>query len=269
MLRPDAGGGPECPYLRRRRCLFRHSAGEAAAAAEVEVEGPSCAKFLELSDEVCALRRALVRLAAAVMWDRGAPGDVDTRTEMTYANEEKTIESSQVQTTEDFVEIPEFQSVQGTRTSQPAPKSAPPVSTTPVAEAPTAVKYANLAPDSVPPKFETAPVVKAVPVDAQPAPTPVIEAPPAVDFSAELARRRCSRRNPSSKRLRWWPFPAASVPLMSVPTHVAEAHHAVDFSAAPAPPMYVTTPVIEGPPVVDFSATPVEAMDTSPAPAVT
>ena len=61
---PECWHGDECPWHKRGRCLFKH-----CALPPVELTGGEVPVEQQLRD----LRRALQRLAAAVMWRDGVP----------------------------------------------------------------------------------------------------------------------------------------------------------------------------------------------------
>ena len=77
---PECWHGDECPWHKRGRCLFKH-----CAPPPVELTGGEVPVEQQLRD----LRRALQRLAAAVMWRDGVPvpqvvkGTLETMTERT------------------------------------------------------------------------------------------------------------------------------------------------------------------------------------------
>ena len=93
---PECWHGDECPWHKRGRCLFKH-----CAPPSVELTGGDVPVEQQLRD----LRRALQRLAAAVMWRDGVPipqvvkGTLETMTERTQV-----IDVTVPQTTEELQE---------------------------------------------------------------------------------------------------------------------------------------------------------------------
>ena len=93
---PECWHGDECPWHKRGRCVFKH-----CVPLSVELTGGDVPVEQQLRD----LRRALQRLAAAVMWRDGVPippvvkGTLETMTERTQV-----IDVTVPQTTEELQE---------------------------------------------------------------------------------------------------------------------------------------------------------------------